>query len=332
MSVPINNIEQFRPMLSASLPSSKANVPTDEQVMRDLKRLDWSQGFLVSPKMDGIRAVNHPSLGLVSRTLKPIPNRFIQQTIRSLGSLVEYNDGELISGKIEDFVGYNDCQSQIMSEAGSREFTYCLFDTVAFPDKRFDYRNRLLKEQFESRMSQEYNGVPFHVEWLHQKLVMSIEELLEVEAEAISLGYEGVIMRHPAVGYKNGRSTFLQQGMIKLKRFIDAEAKIIGFEELKRNTNEPTIDKLGYQKRSAHLAGKLAANTLGKFVVEGINGEWTGVQFECGSGLDDATRDLVWRNRDAYLGKLIKYKYQASGSKDKPRSPIFLGFRHAEDM
>ena len=332
MSVPIGNIENFRPMLSASLPSSKANVPTEDEVIRDLKRLDWSQGFYVSPKMDGIRAVNHPTFGLVSRTLKPIPNRFIQESIKSLGEKVHYMDGELISGRIEDFIGYNDCQSQIMSEAGKKRYTLCIFDHVEFPNKRFDYRNHLCREHFEGRQTYNYSDTEFHIEWLHQKLVSSIEELLEVESEAIGLGYEGVIMRHPSVGYKNGRSTFLQQGMIKLKRFLDAEAKIVGFEELYRNTNEPTRDLLGYQRRSAHNAGQLAANTLGKLIVEGINGEWTDVEFSIGSGLDDSLRDRIWSDRESYMGMVVKYKYQASGSKERPRSPIFLGFRSLEDI
>jgi DNA ligase-1 len=45
-----------------------------------------------------------------------------------------------------------------------------------------------------------------------------------------------------------------------------------------------------------------------------------------------SNRREVWKDPDAYIGKIIKYKYQAIGSKDAPRIPIFLGFRDERDM
>ena len=51
--------------------------------------------------------------------------------------------------------------------------------------------------------------------------------------------------RHRHGLYKLGRSTFIEQGLIKLKRFEDGEAEIIGFKEKMLNQNEATIDARG---------------------------------------------------------------------------------------
>ncbi len=58
----------------------------------------------------------------------------------------------------------------------------------------------------------------------------------------------------------------------------------------------------------------------------------TGVVFEIGTGFDQALRDLFWDRRGDYPGHIVKYKHFAGGSKDKPRFPVFLGFRDEGDM
>jgi DNA ligase-1 len=336
-------LEHFRPMLSASFPSAKRSVPSDDEVIRDLRRLDWSRGFLCSPKLDGIRAVKHPTFGLVSRTLKPIPNRWIQYALRHPGW--DYLDGELVRGSWDDHLTweYNDNQSAIMSEGGVFEFTYAVFDHVSEPEKAFWYRNgqaaeligirgQTIEEDFSI-----YNDGPklncrFHIHHLHQYHARSIDDLLNYEREILAQGFEGVIARDRGCRYKNGRATWNQQGMFKMKRFVDAEAIIIGFEELYRNYNPATKDALGYQVRSDHLAGMLPADTLGYVRVKGATGAFADVEFSIGSGFDDGLRAKIWGNRDGYLGKVVKFKYQQCGAKDKPRAPIFLGFRHTEDL
>lgn len=313
--------QRFRPMLAASLPTGDDS---------DLKKMNWERGFLASPKMDGIRAVIHPDLGPISRTLKPIPNRFIREALSQ--TLFSCFDGELILGRLEDQVDYNTNQSGIMSSGGSPFFTYCVFDDMSRMDVQFWWRNNQAKERIAALNSlANYQGM-FDIMHLPQVLVHNVDELLRFEEECLRNGFEGVIFRDPGCGYKNNRSTFKQQGMTKLKRFTDAEAIIIGFEELFRNGNEPTIDARGYQIRSAHLANQIPAGTLGKIIVRGINGRWTDTVFSIGSGFDDSLRAEIWNNQLKYLERIVKYKFQSHGGKDRPRSPIFLGFRSVEDI
>jgi len=322
------DLERFRPMLAASLPSAHKQVPTAEQVLRDLQGLDWSRGLYASPKMDGIRAIKHPTEGLVSRTLKPIRNRWIQQCLSH--QLFDYLDGELVCGEWDELIDYNSNQSAIMSGDGEFKFTWCVFDYLLEPWAAFRRRsNEALGSVIEASHLSTDN---FVIRWLEQKHLMSVDELLEYEAETIARGFEGLIVRDPGCRYKNGRATWLQQGMFKLKRFIDAEAIIEGFEELYRNNNPATVDKLGLQVRSGHNAGHNGAGTLGKLIVRGLNGSFADTEFSIGSGLDELLRDLIWNNRSHYVGRVVKYKYQHVGAKDKPRTPIYLGFRDAEDI
>lgn len=324
-------IEYFRPMLSAKLPCAEKNVPTQEEVIRDLQRLDWSRGFWASPKVDGIRAVKSPE-ALVSRTLKPIPNRYVQACLshESFNGL----DGELVVGDLNNMVNFNSSQSGIMSQDGDPFFTWCVFDDVTVPGNRFSWRTAEAQSRIDAiKKDNVFHG--FNVIYLEQHPCHTIDELLRYEEKQLALGYEGIMFRDPGGRYKSfpsNRSTFKQQGLIKLKRFQDAEAVVEGFVELQRNENEQVRDNLGYAKRSSALAGQVGANTLGKLLCRGYNGRFKDVHFAVGSGLDESLRDRIWTNRELYLGRIVKYKYQDAGSQDKPRSPIFLGFRDEGDL
>ena len=135
-------------------------------------------------------------------------------------------------------------------------------------------------------------------------------------------------MRDPNGLYKQGRSTLKQGWLLKVKRFLDAEAVVVGLVEKMHNNNEATLDERGYTKRSSHKENKVLANTLGALTV--YSGEFG--EFDIGTGLDDNLRQLIWNNKGDYVGKLVKFKYFPIGIKDKPRLPVFLGFRHEDDI
>ena len=94
-------------------------------------------------------------------------------------------------------------------------------------------------------------------------------------------------------------------------------------------------DEVGHMKRSSHKDGMKPAGTLGKFLVQEIGDTpWNGKTFAVGTGegLDQALRQKIWDNQGEYLGKIITYRYQAHGTKDLPRIPIWYGFRHEDDL
>lgn len=267
---------------------------------------------LVSPKLDGIRCVIHNDQP-VSRTLKPIPNRFIQS---ELGFYPPF-DGELMVGDPLDPAAFNKSTSGIMSHDGEPGFTYWVFDYVeaAFLHMSFETRLMMAKETIKH--------------WPRAKLVPhtkadNAEELMHLEAHYVGLGYEGVMVRVPWGTYKFGRSTESQGLLGKVKRFEDTEGTIVGYEELMRNENEATINNLGYQERSTAQAGQIPGGTLGALIVSHPGWEDT---FGIGTGFTADERFTLWQIRDTLTGQSVKFKHQPAGAKDRPRFPSYLGLR-----
>lgn len=52
--------------------------------------------------------------------------------------------------------------------------------------------------------------------------------------------------------------------------------------------------------------------------------------FNIGTGFNQEERSQLWSIRNELIGKVVKYKYFPVGMKDKPRHPVFLGFRDME--
>jgi DNA ligase-1 len=138
-----------------------------------------------------------------------------------------------------------------------------------------------------------------------------------------------VFRRAPNGPYKFGRSSTNEGTLLKLKRFEDSEAEIIGVEELLSNQNDANKNALGHTERSSHKANMVPMGTMGCLNVRDLKSK---VEFSIGTGFDADTRAEFWKTRKTVIGKIVKYKYFASGSKDKPRFPVFLGFRDKRDM
>lgn len=278
--------------------------------------------MLASTKLDGIRAVVLNGQ-LLSRKLKPIPNEYT----RSLFEHPEYEglDGELIVGSPTDPKCFNKTTSGVMSEDGKPDVHFYVFDQIP------EYCKMNLDTPFSKRFKdlKDFPLILDHVVLVEQQVVNNYEELSSFEEKCLTEGYEGVIIKSPDSPYKYGRSTVREGYMLKIKRYKDSEARILSVEELMSNTNEATINKLGKTERSNYKEGMVPQNTLGALVVEDIK---TKVQFHIGTGFDQELRDKLWANKDSLIGKIVKYKYFDYGQVDKPRHPVFLGFRDERDM
>jgi DNA ligase-1 len=294
----------FKPMLAATV--------------EDTSKLKYP--LYASIKYDGIRATKQNGQ-LLSRTLKPIPNKNVQ---KMFSHLPEGLDGELMYGDPADKHVFSETTSIVMShDKQAAGVKFYAFDK--FGDRLFGARwNEVYTLVFD--MDDE------NVEQVHHHLIHNEKELLEFEEKVLNLGYEGVILRSKDGPYKEGRATLKQGWLLKLKRFVDAEAKITGFFEEQENTNEATTNALGRTERSSKKEGMVGKGTLGGFEVIGINGQFKNVEFNVGSGMNAAQKVEFWNRRKTLLGKVLKYKYFPIGTKDKPRLPIFLGFRDKEDM
>lgn len=283
----------------------------------DAKNAELRFPLIGSPKLDGIRCVTRNESAM-SRSMKPIANRHVRSQIEKYYRVLENVDGELMVGDI-----FNSTTSGINTHAGEPNFTYHLFDRVS--DDPFHVRFKSL-----STIS-----LPPFCKIVPHTPIRSQEELETFYERMLLQGFEGVMLRDPYGRYKCGRSTEKEGILFKLKPFEDSEALVIGFEELMHNENEQTVNELGYSHRSTKQEGKVPGNTLGKFLVVGTqDGHFGGIEFKIGTGkgLTKSLRQEIWNNKEKFLGKLVKFKYQKIGSIDKPRIPIFLGFRDKDDL
>jgi DNA ligase-1 len=276
-----------------------------------------------SPKIDGIRAVVKDDM-LLSRTLKPIPNDYVQETL-GVGALNGL-DGELTVGPPNAKNVMQATTSGVMSEKGEPDFIWWVFDywtdTSCPYHKRFNNLLYGMTDAFRERHPR--------IKLLPQTLIHDAEQLAMYEDVTVQAGFEGIMVRKPEGLYKYGRSTTNEGHLLKIKRFTDSEAVVIGFEEKLHNGNEATTDERGYTKRSSHQENKIPMNTLGALRVRDVT---TGIEFSIGSGFDDLTRKKIWDLKSAYLGGLVTYKhFELAGVKSAPRFPTFKAFRDKRDV
>lgn len=273
---------------------------------------------LASPKLDGVRCLIVDGVAM-SRNMKPIPNRHVQELFgrKALNGL----DGELVVGNPTSPQCFSTTMSGVMSVEGKPEVHFWIFDAIG-PSP---FQRRL--EFAVDRVWQGGQGDGLRV--VEHELIRSREELDDYEEKQVQLGYEGIMLRDPDGVYKQGRSTVKEGILMKVKRFDDSEAVILGGVPLMRNTNEAVKDELGRTKRSNAKAGKVADAMLGAFQVRDLK---TGIEFEIGSGFNEHQRRTYWGKLDKLLGLTITYKFQPSGVKEKPRFPVFKGFRDPRDV
>jgi DNA ligase-1 len=270
-----------------------------------------------SPKLDGIRGL---ILGgfLVSRKLKRIPNRFTRDALDN--SAYEGLDGELIAGLSFGPGVFNRTTSAVMTQGGTPPVTFWVFD---WWNSRDPYTTRLSSLPEDTDLVDAEDGEGYvRIRRLPYRVLRSEREVLGYEAKCLREGYEGIMLRNPNATYKFGQSTMKEMGLIKMKRFEDSEAEIIGIVEQRHNGNEATINELGLSKRTSHKANKVGKGTTGALRCRDLV---TGVEFEIGTGMDQDTCAFFWRNPP--VGKIVKYKFQPVGVKDKPRFPVFMGIR-----
>lgn len=291
----------FKPMLAATA-SDKA-----------LEKLLAQTPLIASPKLDGIRGVVRDGV-LLSRSLKPIPNPFVQARF----GRPEYEglDGELILGDPTAEDVYRVTNGACMRKTGEPDVKFWVFDSPG--DEPFSKRLEITRGKV---------CLTDHVMVLPQFVVTDMDHLAKYEEAALGEGFEGVILRHPDAPYKHGRSTAREGGMLKVKRFSDSEAMIMGMTELMHNGNEAKTNALGQTERSSHKANKVPMNTMGTLVVRDVV---TDVEFEVGTGFTQADRQWFWKYWP--LGSIIKYKFFSVGVKERPRHPVYLGMRNPIDM
>lgn len=265
--------------------------------------------ILCTPKLDGIRCVKVAGRAL-TRTFHPVSNEFTRDWIEE--NLPDGVDGELMlrGGTCNETMG------AIGRHRGEPDFVFNVFDYAPDTDVPYDGRMRALDAAVADGP---------HVRKILPVEVRNEVQLAEFEEECLREGYEGVMIRDPRGPYKCGRSTTREGLLLKLKRFEDDEAVVIGSVEGTSNQNAAEKDAFGRTKRSSAKAGKVGRGTLGALIVRDLK---TGVEFRVGFKDGELADGLC---RDRLPGRIITYRHQPSGRVNAPRFPKFVKFRESWD-
>jgi DNA ligase-1 len=275
----------------------------------------------LSEKLDGIRCVIFGGVAY-SRSLKKIPNLSIQEYVAHHATVLEGMDCEIIVGDKNAPDVFTQSTSGVMRIEGEPDFTLWVFDYY-HPTMTWLERYVQLDRMYHSKR------FPARAKLLQHYLVETDEEIAEHESEFLSRGAEGVMLRDANALYKCGRSGTKNPELQKVKRFVDNEFEIIGYECKYHNANEAKTNELGRTERSTAKEGMVALDTLGKLILRTSEG----LEFGCGSGFTDAVRDELWKIRDTLAGQLAKVKYFDVGTGySVPRFPVLIGIRHKDDL
>jgi DNA ligase-1 len=158
-----------------------------------------------------------------------------------------------------------------------------------------------LAEPFEARMEHVHDLLrkhsPEYATPHEQSRCLGTSHLQDELARIEALGGEGLMLRQPESKYVVGRSSSL----LKVKRFHDAEARVIG-----------------HQKGAGRHKGR-----LGALLVQLPDG----TEFSVGTGFSDKQREAP-----PEIGSQITFRYQELSDAGVPRFPSYVGVRQDEPV
>lgn len=289
------------------------NVALAEKFTGNEKRVNYESGeWWASRKLDGVRCITiidaDGNIKFYSRegkeflTLAVLANDLKQMNLRS-----KVLDGEVCimkEGGLEDFQG-------IIKEIGKKDHTilspkYYVFDFLELDEFNAEFGVVSLSARLVV-----LNGVlgMFNLNYaepLPQFQIKSEEEFKKISADAIELGYEGIMMRKN-VGYEGKRS----KNLLKVKQMHDAEYEVVDYE-----TDINRIIENGREIEEEMLKAVIVLHKDNTVNV--------------GSGFSLEQRRHFYQNPNEILGKTIVVQYFEETTdqhgKHSLRFPVFKGF------
>lgn len=311
--------------------------------MKPMLADDWDEAqqrfpLIAQPKIDGVRGLNLFGQ-LTGRSLKTFKNQHITKLF-SHSALIGF-DGEFAAERETHPDLCRLTTSALGTIKGEPFVLWWLFDYVTTDTRGLPYYKRL--EMLRERV-QQIAAIAPHV-YPHLRVIPSYEcshaAILEhFDSQWLDAGYEGSIVRDPYGIHKSGRSTIKEGGLLRIKRFKDAEGVVTAVQEGQTNLNEATVNALGNTERSTHQANMVANGMVGTMTVKllapieiGDKVLPAGELVTVSAGrLNADERKRYLANPSMIVGKVAKFQYFPKGVKDKLRFPTFQSIRPEEDM
>ncbi len=294
----------WKPLLSATVPMDSATGD-----------FDWACVPLpvyVSLKYDGYRAMVQGGV-LVSRNGLPVRNKELQARY----GRPEYDglDGELVDGPPSAPGAFGRTSSVVKkADADASKTKFYVIDYVAGKNAvPFTLGQRV---SVLNANRDKMNGTVV----IKQTLVRTLARLKVYEAKAVASGWEGVMLRradqgaYPQKRGKENRSTLREFYLARLKRFEHGDAEILAVHPLRHNVN---TERTARGARSTKKSGIVTdARLVGSAT---LKDKTTGVEFDTNVNGDALRAWDGWQDPARWRGKVVRYKWQVCGTKDKPR-------------
>lgn len=250
------------------------------------------------PKLDGIRCLARRTGDTV--TLYSRKGKILDLVPHINEALLEVlNDGQCADGEL--YTHGWDFQKIISAIKKTNENTpgiqYHIYD---LPDMQDRSKTFLLR--FNSFARGRIIAASECLVAVETPLIKSEEVLMKYEDQCHNDGYEGIMARNIQSQYLFG---YRSVDLLKVKRFLDAEYKVVGFTE-----------------GSAVELGAIV------FVCETEDGQQFSVR---PTGTHEERKEWFTRG-DSFVGKMLTVKYQELSNDGVPRFPVGLHFREDWDM
>jgi DNA ligase-1 len=268
---------------------------------KEFKKVKWTQGVYIQPKLDGMRClaiIKDGKVKLQSRDGKDIMitgGNSMQHIVDEL-SKIETNcilDGELyIHG-----LSFQENMKLIKKKReNSSDIKYNVYDIV--DEGNYSVRKDIIHETIKNldnnkvvQVFGNYTTVKAALKLIHE--------------DNLSEGYEGSIIRYGDVGYKMSRSS----NLLKYKNFLDIKAKLIDVVpgEQKIDRGVPVLK-----------------------CIKGEHGVITGTEFRAGARLSHDEKIDLLKNKGNYIGRTCEIRFFEVTDDGNPRFPVLVGFINYE--
>jgi DNA ligase-1 len=282
-----------------------------------------------SYKIDGIRIVKHEGKAL-TKSLKPVPNKAIARWVEC--NLPDGVDGEIISGQPNQEDVYTKTFTAAMTIEGTYEFSIYLFDLHNLPKAYATERYNALK----SLVSNLSDPVKAAVKVVDKRVLNTQAEFDAMYAEALDLGYEGLVTQSLDGLYKHGKCTPKEGTQLKHKPEEDRDFQVTGIYEAMHNGNDAFTNEVGDTARSSHAENLTGLGMVGGFYAIDVE---SGVDFKVAPGkLTHDERVSIWKEYQAdpasWIGRFGKYRAMGYGTmtNGRPRHGRFYAWRDATDL
>jgi ATP-dependent DNA ligase len=254
---------------------------------------------LVSRKIDGCRLItiidNDSNISFFSRS----GNEFLTLSVlkTEIEKICKHTkvknivlDGEIC------VVGENGDEDfkSIVSQIKRKNYTisnpkYLVFDIIPLEDFKKKYSPLTFQERYELLQSFLVNVDSTYIDIVEQNTVNDEVELMNMLNKADECGWEGLILRYGNKEYEGKRNRY----MLKLKKFIDEEFKIVNYE-------------IGpYRIINGDTGLEETIETLTNIIIQ-LN---DGITCSVGSGFTIDERNMLKKNRDKIIGSIVTVKY-----------------------